>query len=212
MKAATYIAEPGQDGAGHSFGGEDWTVGVPESSSPAPAVILTLQTSDERLTLGWPPGLLPLSTRMDAALPRRQAYVVRPEVRRVDFEAPAWHATGDQICPLPNPLPARPLALRPVRGNEDLAAAPDRYEVQDTFLGGSGFLRIGGEPVWLLDPERVECTCGQQMRFIACVGYENYTNPSGLVGPQVAFFLGELALYFFGCQPCARVVVAMQPA
>lgn len=39
-----------------------------------------------------------------------------------------------------------------------------------------------------------------------------HVRPSGLVGPQVAFFLGELALYFFGCQPCARVVVAMQPA
>ena len=63
----TFIAEAGQDRYEHVFGGDAWKLVVPSVSAPAPAVILTLDSADERLGLRWPTGQLPLASRLDAA-------------------------------------------------------------------------------------------------------------------------------------------------
>jgi|LakWasMet57_HOW8_FD_contig_31_473215_length_1534_multi_3_in_0_out_0_2 hypothetical protein len=210
MTSTTLIAEVGQTPYAHVFGGDSWKLVAPPGSGAAPALVLTLDPTDKRLELDWHPGHLPLASRLDGAIPKRQSYVVHQDSQTLSFEGPPWRTTIDEASTLPNPLPERPLRLRPMKGDENPATAPTKYEVQDTFLGGTGFLRIGGDPLWLLRPERVECSCGRGMTFLACVGYEQYDKPSGLIAPGVPFFLGELALYFFGCRPCARVLVVSQ--
>lgn len=212
MTGPTFIAEAGDDQFHHQFGGKAWNLVLPGSSSPSPATILTLDTFDERMEFNWPADRLPLASRLDAGIPERQSYIVEHDARRLVFDGGAWMVGGDEISVLPNPLPLRPLKLRPLTANESVVTAPSKYDVHDTFLSNkrSGFLRIGGEPLWLLDAETVECTCGRQTQFVACVGSEHYTQPSGIIAPGVPFFLGELALYFFACSTCSRVVALTQ--
>lgn len=85
-----------------------------------------------------------------------------------------------------------------------------KYAAQDTFLGGSAFIRIGGAPLWIQDPERAGCECGREMVYVASIGYEAYEQPSIFPGLPQAFFLGELARYFFVCTSCVRVAVISQ--
>lgn len=103
------------------------------------------------------------------------------------------------------------LKLRLLRAEEEPEQA-SKYDAQDTFLGGDAFLRIRGTPIWLTDTEEVHCVCGREAEFIAAIGYENYDRPSGIVLPNRALFIGELALYFFACLSCLRVVVVSQPS
>jgi hypothetical protein len=83
--------------------------------------------------------------------------------------------------------------------------------VIDSFVGETGFIRIGGEPIWVQRREDVACDCGGQMTHAASIGYENYDRPSGLLPGGRPFFLGELAFYFFYCGRCDRVMVITQP-
>ena len=126
------------------------------------------------------------------------------------FDGPSWQVTLDPKDALPVPLPRTPLRLRPITAAEDPRQASSVYDVQDTFLGGSAFIRVRGEPLWLDEPAQPICACGSEMVFVACIGYENYDQPSGLVSPTLPFFIGELALYFFACLPCQRCAVLTQ--
>ena len=100
------------------------------------------------------------------------------------------------------PLIERSLKLRMLRDDE---------EGVDRFIGGSAFLRVGGNPLWMQEGEGVSCRCGRTPEFVAGVGYEQYGRPSGIVSPGLPFFVGELASYFFLCRSCSRVVVVSQP-
>jgi hypothetical protein len=204
------IAEVGSEKYRHQFGGERWTIEA-FGSSPPPALLLTLDLGDPRLGAGARENELPLVSRLDGESLNRQSYFYDPAGLRVLFQGSAWHVSMDSSESLPLPLPSRDLRLRPARADEDLGQT-SKYSVQDTFLGGDAFIRVGGEPLWLTDAEDVSCPCGQALQFAACVGYENYARPSGIVAPTIPFFIGELALYFFVCFGCRFVVVISQPA
>jgi hypothetical protein len=208
----TLIAEIGTDRYEHKFGGAGWTAQTGVVEVPPPVLLLTLDLSDPRLDLAGASRELPLFSRVDASSTEPQSYVFDAAGRSVTFEGPGWNVAVDPADLFTPPLTERRLVLRPAQGDEDPALAPSKYEVQDTFLGGSGFIRVRGEPVWLADAEDVVCTCGKETEFVAGIGYERYNAPSGIVSPTRPFFLGELALYFFACLDCRRVVVVSQPS
>lgn len=206
-----FIAESGLDRYEHKFGGNAWTIEAAERSFPSPSLLLTLDTRDPRLGFVTAIPEIPLCSRLDGFSIARQLYSFDVNSHRVMFDGPAWHISLDPEDMLASPLPLRNLYLRPLRHDEDDEKA-SKYAVQDTFLGGDAFLRIRGKPLWLLDPEEVSCLCGKEAEFIASIGYENYARPSGLISPVRPFFIGELALYFFGCLQCKRIVVVSQPS
>jgi hypothetical protein len=210
MRAKGLVAELGTDQYRHRFGGATWQVRTAAGASPLPLTLLTLDLSDPRLCVNTDVSEVPLCSRIDGASDR-QSYTFDPARFIVAFEGPAWHVPIDAVDLLPMPLPMRDLRLRTATDDEDPEVGP-KYEVQDTFLGGSAFLRVRGEPIWLGDREEVRCSCGQHAEFMAAIGYENYERPSGIVSLDRAFFIGEVALYFFACLACRCVVVVSQPS
>lgn len=205
----TLIGERGTSRYGHLFGGQRWSVTGPAGSEPAPALILTLDLADEALEFSSPTSrLLPLCSRIDEGVTlERQSYSFDPAARVVTFSGPAWSVSVDPADEVLAPLPEREITLRPLAPPED----PDQTEdAEDTFAGGDAFLRVGGRPLWLQDPEEAVCDCGRPMSFIACVGSENYRSPSGIISPSVPLFFGEHGLYFFACFECCRVDVVLQ--
>lgn len=206
-----FVAELGADGYKHRFGGAEWSIRAAAGALPPPMTLLTLDVSDPRLSITSDILGLPFCSRIDGASLERQSYVFEPIGRVVTFEGAGWHIQIDPADMLPVPLAERGLRLRPVKTEEDPEQV-SKFEAQDTFLGGEAFLRVRGEPIWLGDPEEVECACSRRMKFMAAIGYENHEHPSGIVLPDRPFFIGELALYFFVCLSCRRVVVLSQPS
>jgi hypothetical protein len=202
------IGRPGEDSFAHVFGGSDWTVSGPQGSHPPAGLVVTLDGTDPRLSLNVR-GAIPLCTRMDGFAAEPQRYKILRIERRVMFGGLPWSAPIDDQDLVALPLPRIPLRLMPPEPGEDPSQS-SKYEVQDTFIGGEGFIRIGGEPLWLGEDEDHECTCGTLMSFVACLGYENPAKRSilGALGP---FFLGEVAEYFFLCVSCDEVAVVSQP-
>ena len=207
MTSRGLTAERGSDAYPHKFGGSSWAIRAP--GQPSPALLMCLVAADPRLELDPQLGEVPLCSRLDGASLAPQSYVFNPVTRGVAFEGERWDVELDPMDVLPNPLPESPLRLRDLTAGEDQEQT-DRYDVQDTFLGGGSFLRVGGTPLWIFDAEDVQCTCGRECDFVAAIGYENYDHPSGLVAPATPFFFGEIALYFFLCPPCARMAVLSQ--
>lgn len=206
-----YAAELGKDQYRHRFGGTEWSIHTPAGAFPPPITLLTLDMSDPRVCAGSDFRDLPLCSRIDGASIERQSYTFEPGGRVIAFEGSRWHVPIDVADILPSPLVQRELKLRLLRAEEEPEQA-SKYDAQDTFLGGDAFLRIRGTPIWLTDTEEVHCVCGREAEFIAAIGYENYDRPSGIVLPNRALFIGELALYFFACLSCLRVVVVSQPS
>lgn len=195
----------------HRFGGDRWTIECPSESSPEPWLFVTLDTRDPRIGIGRGATELPLCSRGDYETPERQSYRFYPSTRTVVFDEPGWNVEQHPDDLLLRPLDERKLHLRTADASEEPRTA-DKYAVQDTFLGGTRFIRVGGEPLWLDRPVDVRCPAGHDALFIAAMGYEPYTRPSGIVSPTRPFFIGELALYFFICYPCQRIIVISQPA
>ncbi len=205
----TYIAERGAGPHNHRFGGTGWTTSAPVGASPVPALILTLDFGDPRLGADFYSGEVPLCSRVDGDSLERQRYQFDSTRRLAEFSGEAWSSTLDPADVMTTPFPESPLRLRGAEGDE-IVDAESPYEAQDTFLGGAAFLRVLGSPLWIANAEQVNCDCGKPMRFVASVGYENYSGPSGLLAEDEPFFLGELALYFFVCFQCAAVEVVSQ--
>jgi hypothetical protein len=178
--------------------------------SPSPVLLITLDLSDPRLGVEAGIPELPLCSRLDGTI-ERQSYLFEPGRAAITYEGPSWYVPIDTADMLPSPLEQHDLLLRNYKDDEDPEHA-SKYVVQDTFLGGSACFRIRGQPIWLVDPEKVICSCGRETEFMTCIGYENYEHPSGIVAPTQPFFIGELALYFFVCFHCNRIVVVSQPS
>lgn len=207
---AAYFAIPGEGEYGHLFGGTRWRIVAPEGATPAPTLILLLDLRDPRLGLTRQVGVLPVCARLDGEDLERQYYSFDERNRVVAFEGPPWNVDVDPLDALPNPLPECQLDLRPVVSTEEMREEMPRNLIPDTFAGGAGFLRVG-EPDWLTGPEPVECPeCGRHCEFAACIGSEAYDEPSGIVSATKAFFVGELATYYFCCFECSRMVVVAQ--
>src|SRR5690606_32692180 len=131
----------------HRFGGTSWKVIDPEPSLDGPALLLVLDLSDPLLDAFGLSGFeLPLCTYLNCDVwAHDQTYSVRyasKEVvmtRRVQVrvnELPPAHR-------LPNPLPERPVSLRPMTPKEYPVDEQAYWDTCDRFLGGSNFVRIG---------------------------------------------------------------------
>jgi hypothetical protein len=210
MFGRSFIAEPGEESFGHHFGGTDWSIETPPGAVPNPVKLLGLDCRDPRLEVLPPlPGELPLCSRVDGADLERQSYEISWQpIRKVRFLGAPWSAPPDLHDMLP-PLTAKPLRLRSLREAEYPTRSPIE-SVQDSLLGGEGFIRVGGEPIWLQGPEEVECGCGKQTVHVVTIGYERYDTASGLIPGGQPLFLGEYALYFFFCADCHRMLVLSQ--
>jgi hypothetical protein len=124
----------------------------------------------------------------------------------IRWEGKPWVVDSDEADLLPAPFDKVPLSLRPVSPIED-PSVTDIHAVQETFLGGEGFVRIGGAAVWTEDePEEHVYS---DASFVASVGYEDYFASSGMVTGR-PFFIGELCLYFLLSPTLRKVVVLAQ--
>lgn len=202
----TLIARLGSSEFGHCFGGTSWRFAAPEGANPPPRLLLVLDAADERLQLSKVRAI-PIFARLDGhTFHALQEYQFDEQDRHVRFDGEAWNTSDSSE--LPALQEQRLILVSPSAIEDELVA--DRHDVQDSFLGGSGFIRIGGEPVWLTDEPETTCRCGSERTLIATVGYEQYDAPSGFVLPDHPFFVGEMAYYFFVCEPCRSVGVVTQ--
>ena len=201
----TYIATVGKGAYNHTFGGATWTISSPARGTPAPALLLTLDLRAPLLGGSHDEGVVPLCSRVDVVSLARQRYRFDARTGTVQFLGEPWESELDPEDLPSTPFPEVPLRLRPAMGRETLASPG--CDAQDTFLGEDSFVRVGGEPLWVDEPERARCACGVAMDYVACVGYEG---EAGRLGGDEPFFLGELALYFFRCRRCAIVEVIAQ--
>jgi len=199
-----FVATLGSDEFHHTFGGSRWRATYNGATAPGVQTILTLDLTDPRLGLVGDVRELPLCSHLWICSADRQSYLFDPETRTIVLDEAPWELSSEEDQR--RPMQLRTLQLREATPEE---LAP-RDEAIEPFIGGSAFLRVGGEPLWLYSPEEVRCTCGRSASFAAAVGYENGKRPSGIIDVNTPLFLGELALYFFACLPCQRVTVVSQ--
>jgi hypothetical protein len=211
-----FIAELGEGDYGHSFGGSSWEVIGCQESWGNPAELIKLDVQDARLSLHLPNAVteLPLVSYFNlTVVPDRQIYHIDCGRRRVEMLQVS--EVDAEMLPeqyrLPNPLPRRALTLREMKLSELPVDEPSYWSACESFVGGESLIRLVGPPVWMQDAEEVKCEqCGDEMKYVASIGYERYDNPYGLLTKTQPFFPGEFALYFFICRKCLRGEVVCQ--
>ncbi len=109
------------------------------------------------------------------------------------------------------PLPERYVDLIEIEGSEYPFDENSYWENTDSFLGGQSFFRVAGNPLWLQEPQKVNCTFCSEMTHIMSIGYEGWGGPFQYID-EIPFFLGESALYVFFCDDCSEVRVISQPS
>lgn len=203
-----YTVKIGKNHYSHCFGGNDWTVLDKNQSLDSPALLLTLDLNDPSLKMLKTAKLeeLPLCTYLNCSIwEKEQVFRIIPEKREVELihkEIINPEIAFDEDK-LPNPLPKRDIYLSELN-IEDYPLNEDSYwDACDSLLGGVDFIRIL-QPIWLQNTEVQKCSCGNQMIFTACIGYEDYDISDGFIGHS-PFFIGEAALYFFFCPDCLIV-------
>ena len=107
-----------------------------------------------------------------------------------------------------NPLPEKQLKLREMTNSEFVTSEENYWSVCDTFIGGASFIRVLGLPIWIQNPEKSICLCGQEQKYVCSIGYD-VAQPTNILGNN-SFFIGEGALYFFLCSECLILSVLSQ--
>jgi hypothetical protein len=211
-----WIAVLGEGKYKHSFGGTEWTANGPlDDSYGPPVLILTLDLADPRLAEMKPKDKgcreLPLFSYINGMVESVQRYMVDHTNHTVRFfKAESLNSTVEPLAICPNPLPGRKLKLRPKTKSELPTNESTYWKACDTFCGGDGWLRIGGEPLWLHEPEKHRSSKGRSMKYVAAVGYDANRNSPFLDEPRELMF-GEMGLYFFVSDDLSEVVVSSQP-
>ncbi|HEX5753406.1 MAG TPA: hypothetical protein VFZ09_44825 [Archangium sp.] len=215
LEQSGWIAVPGDAAAPHLFGGSSWRILGGAESPPAPCLLLSLDLKalPESSLVGV--SQLPLVLYLNCDLGKQtQEYQFDVRTRRIDWlagDCSSGHPFGLENR-IPEPLPERCVSLRPMQP-EELPGDEERYwSACDNFLGGAGFLRVLGAPVWLAEPLEAVCVCGRHMRYVASLGYEVSGEPSVFLEGEQVLFVGEMAFYFFLCADCRRVRVLSQPS
>ncbi len=215
LEQSGWIVIPGDASAPHLFGGSSWRILGGAESPPAPCLLLTLDlTALPESGLGGV-AQLPLALYLNCDPGEQvQEYQFEVQTRQINWLAGDC-PSGHQLPPedwLPEPLPERRVSLRPMQP-EELPGDEERYWAScDSFLGGKGFLRVLGAPIWLAEPLEAACVCGRPMRYVASMGYEVFGEPSVFLEGEQVLFVGEMAFYFFLCADCRRVRVLSQPS
>jgi hypothetical protein len=211
-----WIAVLGEGGYQHRFGGVGWTATGPlDGAYGPPVLVLTLDLNDPRLAQmklkrrGCRE--LPLCSYINGLVDPVQRYTVDHAKRKAVFiEAKPSLGTLEPLAICPNPLPTRSLDLRPMRKAELPTSEAAYWKASGTLCGGDGWLRVGGAPLWLYDPEEHTSRRGKPMKYVAAVGYDGSRDSPFLDEPGPLMF-GEMALYFFVSDDLGEVVVSSQP-
>ena len=211
-----WIAILGEDSEyTHRFGGQKWQATGPlDHAYGRPILLLTLDLNDTRLAgLGLDNSCgseIPLFSYINGMTEPVQRYTVNHDNKTVTFvEATALNETLEPLSICPNPLPTRALDLRPMNSSELPTNEPSYWTACDTFVGGDGWLRIGGPPLWLYDPEQHVSRDGEPMTYVAAIGYDTNADSPFLDDPEMLMF-GEMGLYFFVSPKLSEIVVSCQ--
>lgn len=210
-----WIAQLGEDEFSHCFGGDDWTLIDSNEVFGGPSLLVSLDLTDPKLETVKPEGFkrLPICSYVNCDFwIEPQRYKVVPESNEVVLIQRSSSFTTILEPPMnyENPLTSRSIVLREMTREEIVVDESDYWTVSDTFLGGSSFIRILGDPLWLQGPEASRCECGEELLHVCSLGYD-YPLSSGFTGER-PFFIGETALYFFLCRDCREMVVLSQPS
>jgi len=210
-----WIGKLGEEPFLHRFGGQSWGAKAKSGGgNPPPVLLLTLDLSDDRLTSlrsgGSRAQEIPLCGHLNCAELSVQAYQIEAVSRTVQFvtDSPSQTDAGGSLL-FPVPLPERRIRLVPMENCHLPVDADTYWQACDSFVGGGSFIRILGPPVWLQHSETEQCRCGRNMDYVASIGYERYDAPAGFLD-KAAFFIGEVAMYFFLCKECMRIHVLSQ--
>jgi hypothetical protein len=203
-----YKVKTGHKTYNHCFGGTGWSVVDTKKLFDGPSLILTLDLNDPCVNHLKCHGLteLPLCSYLNCSVwEDEQVFKIIPENKEVhlidkQIKNPEEAIDEDK---LPNPLPRKKIYLEDLNLHEYPLDEDTYWNACDAILGGDDFIRIL-QPVWMQDVETHNCSCGKQMIFTACVGYEDYEISNGFIG-DIPFFLGEAVLYFFFCTDCLIV-------
>jgi hypothetical protein len=193
-----------------------WTVNGPlDDAYGPPALILTLDLTDPRLAEVKSKNKgcreLPLFSYINGMVESVQRYTVDYTTHTVRFfKAEPLNGTIEPLAICSNPLPTCKLKLRPMKKAELPTSEAAYWKACDTFCGGDGWLRVGGEPLWLYEAEENWSSKGRPMKYVAAVGYDANRNSPFLDEPGQLRF-GEMALYFFVSKDLSEVVVSSQP-
>lgn len=203
-----YFIKLGGEKYNHYFGGSGWKVIDKKIDFDGPSLLLTLDLNDPSLKKLKNPLLneLPLCSYLNCSVwEDEQVFQIVPENKEVhqikkNVSSPEPAMDEDK---LPNPLPRRSVHIEDIDPDEYPISEDLYWKACDNFLGGDGFIRLL-QPLWLENVETQVCSCGKEMIFTCCIGYENHeTKPDFIDGGP--FFLGEAALYFFYCDRCLIV-------
>jgi len=208
-----WIAEPGIDNYNHRFGGDRWTVIDPTPKFGGPTLLLTLDLKDPRLAALNLENLpeLPLCSYINCNIwSFRQEYRINFKEKKVILEvrSDSSESPGLDLL-LPNPLKEKSIRLKDMKKKEYPVDEITYWKAYDEFLGGNGFVRILGPPIWLRHRENIECTCGSSVIYAASFGYQFNNEKQKFIEIQ-PFFIGEGALYFFICNNCTKLIVISQ--
>lgn len=210
-----WIGKLGEEPFLHRFGGHSWRARAQSSNgNSAPALLLTLDLSDDRLASlrldGSQLQEIPLCGHLNSAELSEQVYQIEAANRTAQFVTDSpLQADAEASSLLPVPLPERRIHLVPMEDCHLPVEENAYWHACDSFVGGDSFIRILGPPVWLQHSETARCTCGRNMNYVASIGYERYDSPAGFLA-KAAFFVGEMAMYFFLCKHCVRIQVLKQ--
>src|SRR5215475_2918893 len=195
------IAERGNGTYRHRFGGNSWRLEDADLVCGGPTLLIVLDLKDPQL--GELSVLradeIPLCSYINCDIwLSPQKFQIYPESRAVHLidrqGSPSFSLSDDDK--FPNPLEEKSLTLRPIIQDEIPRDESSYWKACDTFVGGEAFIRVLGPPVWMTEAEHRKCSCGRALRYIASIGYEKYSSPSGIVDGK-PFFIGEAAFYFF---------------
>ena len=194
----------------HKFGGNSWTIINKKDMDINPHLLFVFDLNDTIFDYLNITKLseLPICSYINSdAWVEEQVYKIDKKSHTIQVIS-ASNPTGF-ILPdedkYPNPFAEKLISIEALESNtcqKDI----------DCFLGGSSFVRLLDEPLWIQEAKTIRCqTCNKEMKHVLDIGYENWADERGLLTDE-PFFIGEGALYFFYCDSCQELKVVSQSA
>ncbi len=195
----------GKDKYKHYFGGNTWKMPICSICDTPVHQILTLYMKDPALkSVHCKLNELPLITCVNCSnCWEKQYYEINESTKTINIikweQEEAWKQDDEDN--IKYPLPKMDVKL-------EVLNAYDKDDVIDG-MGEDYFCKIGGYPIFLLDPIDMKChKCGKTMKFVGELTGSNFGNEKLLNGFD--FFIGEMFLYYFICGDCNIVGVDSQ--
>lgn len=192
------------------FGGEGWVAegGRQELGNPVLLMTLDLTAPEVVQSIGRElPFEIPLFSYVNLeGVIGEQEYVLDHAKKLATFSSfeDEVEILSAEDC-LPTPFPESSLSLRKMKKSEVPVDEDSYWSSVDSFLGGNGFLRVLGKPVYTADVTKA----GDDFLYLASIGYESFDDPSGVVADE-SFYLGEMAHYFFVSKDWQKIKVLTQ--